>query len=115
MQAIIIGISVHNSFFDPSRIMIDGVPVEPDRTEWQGIYCSDGEICGYAIYIKMTSGDHIVYHERENAALTVHNYGFEASVDQINHENIIIYVTHTTAYGFSTGMELQPISGMFQL
>ena len=60
-----IGISVYEPFFDPNLIMIDGVPVEPDRIAWQGIYCSDGEICGYGIIkeIDLQSGDRTVYHE----------------------------------------------------
>ena len=91
-----ISIAVHDNFFDPNRIMIDDVPAQPDRSAWQGIYCSDGEICGYGIYREITSGDHIVYHEIENAALTVQYYGFK---------NYNIY------YGYAAGMELQPISG----
>ena len=92
-----VSISVHDIFFDPSRIMIDGVPVEPDRSEWQGIYCSDGEICGYGIYRVITSGDHTVYHETRTAALSVQNYGFQRQ----------------NSYGFPAGMELQQISGAF--
>ena len=92
-----VSISVHETFFDPSHIMIDGVPVEPDRSAWQGIYCSDGEICGYGIYRGVTSGDHTVYHENPNAALSVQNYGFQ----QLN------------SYSFIAGMELQQISGEF--
>ena len=94
-----VSISVHQIFFDPSHIMIDGVPVDPDRSAWQGIYCSDGEICGYGIYRDITSGDHIVYHENPNAALSVQTYGFQQ-------EN---------SYGFPAGMELQQISGEFFL
>ena len=110
-----ISVSVRNDSFDPSRIMIDGVPVEPHRSAWQGIYCSDGEICGYGIYREIENSDHIVYHESENAALTVQNYGFQASAVFLQNftSNVIIILTHTTAYGFSTGMELQPISGIY--
>ena len=88
-----ISISVYEPFFDPNLIMIDGVPVEPDRSAWQGIYCSDGEICGYRISkeIDRQSGDRTVYHETKNAALSVQNYGFPV------------------------GMELQPLSGEFSL
>ena len=92
-----VSISVHDIFFDPSRIMIDGVPVEPDRSAWQGIYCSDGEICGYGIYRAITSGDHTVYHEDPDAGLSVQNYGFQPQ----------------NSYGFPAGMELQQISGEF--
>ena len=92
-----VSISVHETFFDPSHIMIDGAPVEPDGSAWQGIYCSDGEICGYGIYREVTSGDHTVYHENPNAALSVQNYGFQ----QLN------------SYSFIAGMELQQISGEF--
>ena len=93
-------ISVYEPFFDPNLIMIDGVPVEPDRSAWQGIYCSDGEICGYGISkeIDVQSGDRTVYHETKNAALSVQNYAFTGS-----------------KYGFPVGMELQPLSGEFSL
>ena len=90
-----VSISVYETFFDPSRIMIDGLPIEPVMSAWQGIYCSDGEICGYGIYIEITSGDHIVYHENPNAGLSVQNYGFQQQ----------------NSYGFPAGMELEPISG----
>ena len=94
-----ISISVYEPFFIPNLIMIDGVPVEPDRSAWQGIYCSDGEICGYGISkeIDLQSGDRTVYHETKNAALSVQNYAFHYS------------------YGFPVGMELQPLSGGFSL
>ena len=95
-----IGISVYEPFFDPNLIMIDGVPVEPDRSAWQGIYCSDGEICGYSISkgIDVQSGDRTVYHETKNAALSVQNYVF-----------------YLPSFGFQVGMELQPLSGEFSL
>ena len=93
-----IGISVYEPFFDPKLIMIDGVPVEPDRSAWQGIYCSNGEICGYGISkeIDLQSGDRTIYHEAKNAALSVQNYA-------------------GGSYGFPVGMELQPLSGKFSL
>ena len=92
-----VSISVYKTFFDPSRIMIDGMPIESDKSAWQGIYCSDGEICGYGIYKNLASGDHTVYHEHPNAGLSVQNYGFQQ-------EN---------SYGFPAGMELEPLSGAF--
>ena len=92
-----ISVSVYETFFDPSRIMIDGMPVESDRSAWQGIYCSDGGICGYGIYKNLTSGNHTVYHEDPNAGLSVQTYGFQS-------EN---------SYGILAGMELEPISGAF--
>ena len=95
-----ISISVYEPFFDPNLIMIDGVPFEPDRSAWQGIYCSDGEICGYGISkeINLQSGDRTVYHETKNAALSVQNYAFDVP-----------------SHGFPVGMELQPLSGEFSL
>ena len=92
-----VSISVSETFFDPSRIMIDGVPIESVMSAWQGIYCSDGEICGYGIYREITSGDHTVYHENPNAALSVQNYAFQQEI----------------SYGFPAGMELEPLSGAF--
>ena len=98
-------ISVYEPFFDPNLIMIDGVPVEPDRSAWQGIYCSDGEICGYGISkeIDLQSDDRTVYHETKNAALSVLIYYNNASVEC------------DSLYGFPLGMELQPLSGEFSL
>ena len=90
-----VSISVSEIFFDPSHIMIDGLPIEPVMSAWQGIYCSDGEICGYGIYRDITSGDHIVYHENPNAALSVQIYGFQQQ----------------NSYGFQAGMKLQQIAG----
>ena len=92
-----VSISVYKTFFDPSRIMIDGMPIESVMSAWQGIYCSDGEICGYGIYKNLASGDHTVYHEDPNAGLSVQTYGFQQ-------EN---------SYGFPAGMELEPLSGAF--
>ena len=92
-----VGISVYKTFFDPSCIMIDGMPIESDKSAWQGIYCSDGEICGYGIYKNLASGDHTVYHEDPDAGLSVQTYGFQQ-------EN---------SYGFPAGMELEPLSGAF--
>ena len=96
-----ISISVYEPFFDPNLIMIDGVPVEPDRSAWHGIYCSDGEICGYGIgkEIDLQSGDRTVYHVTKNAALCVQNYAFKIAF----------------SYGFSVGMELQSLSSEFCL
>ena len=90
-----VSISVSEIFFDPSRIMIDGMPIEPVMSAWQGIYCSDGEICGYGIYREITSGDHTVYHENPNAGLSVQNYAFQQQ----------------NSYGFPAGLELQQIAG----
>ena len=92
-----VSISVHKTFFNPSHIMINSEPLESDRSAWQGIYCSDGEICGYGIYREITSSNHTVYHENPNAALSVQNYGFQQQ----------------NSYGFPAGMELEQISGEF--
>ena len=92
-----VSVSVYKTFFDPSRIMIDGLPIQPFMSAWQGIYCSDGEICGYGIYREITIGDHTVYHENPNAGLSVQNYGFQQQ----------------NSYAFPAGMELQQISGEF--
>lgn len=93
-------ISVYKDFFQPSLIMIDGTAVEPDPSNWNRIYCSDGEVCGYGIYKPIIElGDHRIYHSTENAAITVQFYGFQQQ----------------NSYGFSAGMELEPLSGMFRL
>ena len=66
---------------------------------------------------EIENSDHIVYHESENAALTVQNYGFQASAVFLQNftSNVILILTHTTSYGFPTGMELQPVSGIYFL
>ena len=82
-------------FFQPDMIMMDGDPVEADRAQWNPFYCSDGEICGYGISSPVISGNHTIYHEMKSAALFAVVYGFQQS----------------SSYGFSAGMELQPVSG----
>ena len=90
-----IGVVVHQSFFFPRKIMIDDVPLEPNATAWQGIYCADGNICGYAISKAIDDGNHTIYHSMENGAINVHMYGFEWQ----------------NSYGFPAGMELEAITG----
>ena len=57
--------------------MIDDMPLEPDANAWQGIYCADGNICGYNISKSIDDGNHTIYHSMQNAALSVHMYGFQ--------------------------------------
>ena len=89
-----LGVSVYVQYFQPSRIMLDDVPLEPDRTRWQAIYCGT-DVCGYATTRVLQDRDHVVYHEDQNAALFVHSYGFFL-------EN---------SYALAGGMELQPVAG----
>ena len=90
-----INIAVHESFFQPDMIIMDGGPVEADRTQWNSFYCSGGDICGYGISKELVVGNHTLYHEMENAALDVTLYGFQQQ----------------NSFGFPAGMELQPVSG----
>ena len=90
-----INIAVHESFFQPDMIIMDGGPVETDRTKWNPFYCSGGEICGYGISIEVAVGNHTIYHGMEDAALGVSLYGFQQQ----------------NSFGFPAGMELQPVSG----
>ena len=90
-----VGVVVHQSFFSPNLIMMDDMPLESDREAWQGIYCADGSICGYAISKAVDAGNHTIYHSMENAALYVHMYGFQ----------------NQNSYGFPAGMELEKIAG----
>ena len=92
-----VSISVYKTFFQPSRILMDGVPVEPDSSKWNRIYCSEREVCGYGIYKEISLGDHTIHHESENAAISVETYGYQQQ----------------NSYGFPAGMELEPLSGMF--
>jgi CUB/sushi domain-containing protein len=92
-----VGISVYIRYFQPSQIMFDDAPFEADASLWQAIYCTGGEICGYA-HTKSLGTDnnpHIIYHENERAAIFVHSYGYFI-------EN---------SYALAGGMELQRISG----
>ena len=90
-----ISISVHERFFQPDMIIMDGSSVEADRTQWNPFYCSGGEICGYGISKQVVTGNHTIYHEKEDAALDVSLYGFQQQ----------------NSYGFISGMELEAVSG----
>ena len=90
-----IGVSVHANYFDASRIFFDDAPLESNASAWQAIYCSEGDICGYATSKALDDATHHVYHCDENAAIFVHSYGFRV-------EN---------SYALGGGMELQAIGG----
>ena len=91
-----INIAVHEMFFQPDMIFMDGQLVEADRNRWNPFYCSIGVICGYGLSKSITTGDHTIYHRMESAALGVTLYGFQEQ----------------NSYGFLLGMKLQPISGI---
>ena len=82
-------------YFQPGSIMLDTAALEADATQWQAIYCSSGEICGYGISKNFDNQYHTLYHTDANGAIFVHTYGF-------NIQN---------SYALAGGMELQPISG----
>ena len=90
-------VSVPTSYFQPNRILLDDAPLEADATQWQAIYCSSGEICGYGITKNFDNQYHTLYHADASAAIFVHTYGF-------NLQN---------SYALAGGMELQPISGEY--
>ena len=69
---------VHEKYFDTYRIMYDDTPLEPNVSAWQGIYCAEGDICGYAINKTLDDETHHIYHADENAALFVHSFGLLA-------------------------------------
>ena len=91
-----LSISVHERFFQPNQIMVNGAPVESNPSRWNNIYCEGGNICGRGIYKPIANnGDLTVYHEMETAALNLHIYGFQQQ----------------NSYAIVGGMELEPISG----
>lgn len=91
-----VSVSVYETFFQPTQIMLDDSPLEPDASRWNRIYCSVGEVCGYGIYKEIAElGDHTVHHMNENAGLSVELYGFQQQ----------------NSYGFPSGMEIEQVSG----
>ena len=94
-----VSVAVYRTFFQPSQIMLDGSPIEPDAAKWNRIYCSDGEVCGYGVYREVELGDHSIYHTNENAGLSVEVYGFQQQ----------------NSYGFPGGMEMQQLSGILHI
>ena len=88
-------VSVAVRYFQTDRIMLDNAPFELDATQWQAIYCSTGEICGYGITKDFDNQYHSLFHADANAAIFVHTYGFSIQ----------------NSYAIAGGMELQPISG----
>ena len=90
-----VSIAVHEIFYQPDKIMIDGGSVEADLTKWNPFYCSSEKICGYGISKEVDKGTHTIYHEMADAAVGVSLYGFQQK----------------NSFGFPAGMALQPISG----
>ena len=91
-----LSVSVYVSYFNPAAIMLDDAPLEPSVSEWQAVYCSTGQICGYSITKALNDDNqHTVFHTDQNSTLLVQSYGFMISA----------------SYGLTAGMELQPISG----
>ena len=88
-------VSVPTRYFQPDRIMLDDTPLETDVTQWQAIYCSNGEICGYGITDNFDNQYHSLFHTDTNASIFVHTYGFNIQ----------------SSYALDGGMMLQPISG----
>ena len=93
---IVFSVSVPARYFQTDRIMLDNAPLELDA-QWQSIYCSTGEICGYGITKDFHNQYHSPFHSDANAAIFVHTYGFSIQ----------------NSYAIAGGMELQPISGQF--
>ena len=93
-----ISIAVHERFFKPACIFIDDEPAAPFASQWTKFYCSNElEVaCGYGISLRLSSGDHTVYHNDSSAGLGVQYYGFQQQ----------------NSYGFPLGMELQPTFGL---
>ena len=93
-----LGVIVHARFFDPSHILLDGMPLQPDPSLWQPVFDPpDAQIWDYAITVELDDNAHIICHMNKNAAISVHSYGF-------SNEN---------SYRLSGGIELQQISGEY--
>jgi hypothetical protein len=88
-------VSVPARYFEIDRIMLDDAPLEANATQWQAIYCSSGQICGYGITKDFDNQYHSLFHADANAAIFVHTYGFSIQ----------------NSYAIAGGMELRPISG----
>ena len=95
-----ISIAIAAEFFDNSteareQIKINGATASP-IDGYVPLYCSPNEICGYGAQIRVAGGILNVYHE-------VPNYGIMVSYYAYQHQN---------SYGFMSGYELTPISGI---
>ena len=90
-----ISVSVHATFFNPSNILLDGIPLESETLAWQTFYSSEDEILGYGLHKMISDGYHRISHTISNAGIGVQIYGF----------------SQQGSYGFSAGMELQAVSG----
>ena len=98
-----VSVTVSARFFNPSRILLDGSPLQIIRSSWKPIFDKllffIIKIHAYVYNLLVDSNVHIISHMDENAAISVHSYGF-------SNEN---------SYGLSGGMELQHISGEFSI
>ena len=98
-----IGVAVSSVFFDNSlsarnSIQVDGNPLVPaDSGGWKPIYCSDGEVCGYAARQEVGAGSFNVFHTNPLAGIYVSVTGFNREV----------------SFGYSSGFEFEKIGRTF--
>ena len=67
-----VGIAVTPTYYFPSRILIDEMPIAND---WTTIYCFDGSVCGYGVVISVSTGEHTITHDDPSGRISVLLFG----------------------------------------
>ena len=57
-----------------TNILLDGYPITSD---WSQLYCAEGELCGHALRMQISSGFHTIGHLDGSVPVAVYVYGFE--------------------------------------
>lgn len=60
--------------YHPESIMVDNTDLQ--NAAWNTVYCYDATICGYIAYVKLTPGEHQLFHRDVSAHIGVSVYGF---------------------------------------
>ena len=90
-----ISVTVLTRYFVPNAILLDGIPLEPNITEWSIINCSQNDPCGYGISKRVNIGTYTVQHTNSNASINVIVYGWRVE----------------KGYAYPAGYGMNPIGG----
>ena len=67
-----IGITVLPTYYVPSKILIDEMPI---ANNWTTIYCFDGSVCGYGVVVNVSTGEHTITHDDPSGRISVVLFG----------------------------------------
>ncbi len=85
-----ITVYVTSEFFQPSEIFFDSLVLD---VLWEGVNCSNGEVCGYIAKKEVVVGTHFIEHRNASCVLGLSVYGF----------------SHIVGYAYPGGLGVDPI------